>query len=131
MKAFGPILSGYTALQAGRFNRRVERYNARKDIDEGEADVGDIARQGRAVLGRQITSLAGSGFEFEGTAFDLLRETQINTGVDMLRRRRAARESALERRVRGEAAYAEGKGKFVSGVIEGLGNAIDYASGAG
>jgi hypothetical protein len=131
VKAIGSVIDGYSAFKAGRFNRRVERGNARKAIDEGEADLGDIARQGRSVLGRQITSLGGSGFEFEGTAFDLLRETQIATGTDMLRRRRAAREEARAAEIRGQAAYREGKAKFVSGVLDGLSKTIDYASGAG
>ena len=132
MKSVGTLIEAGASYQAGRFNRKVAEFNRTNALAEGNADAIDIANQGREAEGQQIVSQAGSGFAVgAGTAFDLLRQTEIETTFEIMKRRRAAEVTGLGYRMQGAAAAAQGKAAAISGVMKAAQEAMDYAGGMG
>lgn len=132
MKALPNLIEAGAAYNAGRFNRKVADYNARNTLAEGEADALDLRDQGREAEGQQLTALAGSGFDVgSGSAFDLLRQTEVESTLDILKRRRKAGVDALGFKIQGAAAYAAGKNAAAANAIEAVNKTVDYAASMG
>lgn len=131
MKVIPHLLDGFAARKAGKANKKIAYANAQQIEAEGAADATDMLTEGRQTEGAQLVSLAGSGFDVgSGTAFDLLRQTEQETTLNMIKRRRMAALEANATRAQGDAAKKAGRTQFMSSMFSAAGEAIDYAASA-
>lgn len=109
--AAGSLISGIGGFQAGTYNARVARQNARNAAIDANAQEAQVRRDARAIAGDAIAAMGASGSALgTGSALDLLRESATNAEMDALNiRRRGAYEYAAGR---AEARMARRQGAF-------------------
>lgn len=132
MKAIGHFAEGAAAYEAGKFNRKVFKMNARSALIDGAAEASRLRDTARLAMGRQIAGLAGSGFDgASGSALDAVRESAIESELEIMQTRRRSEAAAQGFRLQGQAAYAQGYNAQSAGVINGVNSMIDSMKGYG
>lgn len=124
LAAAASVVKGVAGFQAGKANAQAARAEARGQINAGVAQEADIRAQARRSAGQAIAATGANGGGLgTGSALDLLREVQLESGLDRLRVRREAANRAAG--LRAQAANSKRQGLFdlVGGVI-GAGSAI-------
>jgi hypothetical protein len=130
MKAAASVIDGFAAFSAGKANRRIARENERSANMDGAAEEQRIREAARAAMGRQAASQAASGFEpGTGSAIDELRESALNSTIDILLTRRRTAAEAKNQRIQGRAAYRAGVFGLAAGAARAAGELADYKKG--
>lgn len=105
----GSLLKGASSFQAGKANARMLRAEARSNIVAGVAEEADIRAQARRTAGQAIAAMGANGTGLgTGSAIDLLREVELESGLDQLRVRRSAANRAASLRAQASAAKRQG-----------------------
>lgn len=136
LMAGGKIVEGIAGYEAGKYNRKVARANARAANQEGVAQAERIRNLARIAMGRQIGAQAESGFEVgTGTALDSLLESATEAELEAMDARYQATSKAAAHWRQGSVAYAEGYNKGVQGLVGAAaavaGGMTDYAAAKG
>lgn len=135
MKAVGDFVQGSAAMDAGKFTRKLLKINAKNRERDGALEAERVRDTARIVRGRQVASLASSGFHTgTGSALDALRESLVESEVEISQVRRRAKVEAEVQRSQGNAAYAAGynqmSASYISGIAK-IGEMVMGASGGG
>lgn len=120
----GSLVQGIGGMKAANYQARADQANATSAENDGAAQAQQIRDQARMAMGQQIGAQAESGFSIgTGTGLDSLRESAINSELDVLNvRRKAATEAAS---YRAQAQQAKNQGKFaLLGGLFGAANAV-------
>lgn len=132
MKYAGQFAQGIAANDASKFTNKMMKRNARYAEQDGVAEADRIRTAGRRHIGEQMVAMGASGFEgTEGTAFDQLRESATEIGLEALTARRRARIEAQGFKIKGMEARAAGKGAMAAGIFSGVSSMIEDAASAG
>lgn len=130
LQAGGSLLKGASAFQAGKANARMLRAEARSNIAAGVAEEADIRAQARRTAGEAVAAMGANGVQLgTGSAIDLLREVELESGLDQLRVRRAAANRAASLRAQASQAKRQGIFDLLGGVMEA--GAAAFGSGGG
>lgn len=125
----GSLLGGWGALSAGNYNRDAAYAAARDAEMTGVAQEGRVRDRARKAIGEQAAALAGNGFSGnDGTALDLLNESQVNAVLDVLEVRRQATSRAIGLRNSGDMAAYEGRQRAASALLGGASNLVSQRS---
>jgi hypothetical protein len=125
----GDFVGGTAAMDAGKFTRNLMRINATNRERDGALEVERIRDTSRIVRGRQVASLASSGFHTgTGSALDALRESLIESEVEISQTRRRATVEAEVQRNQGNAAYSAGYNQMSASYMSGLAKIGDMAA---
>jgi hypothetical protein len=118
LMAGAQIVQGVAGYEAGKYNRKVGRINARNALLEGNAEASRMRDLARISLGRQLGAQAESGFEIgTGTAIDSLLESATEAELEAMDAVRQAQLRARAFRAQGDMAYAEGYNRGVQGLF--------------
>lgn len=129
LKAAGALLDGASALGAANANARALRTDAANVMNLGAAQVADVRQQARMAAGEAIAAQGTSGFQIgTGSALDVLRETEINAQLDMMRLRTRAQTQYSGLQFQAKMAKREGVFKAINA---GLKVAAQIAGGGG
>ncbi len=129
-QAGGALLKGASGFQAGKANARMLRAEAQSNIVAGVAEEADIRAQARRTAGEAVAAMGANGVQLgTGSAIDLLREVELESGLDQLRVRRAAANRAASLRAQASQAKRQGIFDLVGGVMEA--GAAAFSGGAG
>jgi len=126
MKAIGHFAEGAAGYEAGKFTRKVMQTNSANALRDGAAEASRLRDTARLAMGRQIAGLAASGFEgASGSALDAVRESSIESELEIMSARRRSEAAASGYKSQGQIAYAQGYNAMSSGVISGVNATID------
>lgn len=127
-KAFGQIIQGVASQESGKYTRSVMLANARNQEADTQMEIERLRDSARLAMGRQVAGLAGGGLQFDGSALDAVRESGIESQLEILQTRRKGTLTAEGLRSQGRVAYAQG----YNGMIQGFaGAAAEIAKTAG
>jgi hypothetical protein len=131
MKALGSFVEGTAAMDAGKYTRRVMKANAVNAERDGSLAAERVRDAARHVRGRQVANMAASGFQVgSGSALDALRESLIESEVEIASIRRTAASQATAQRQQGELAYTAGYNRMSASIISGVAEMMDSATKA-
>lgn len=129
MKAMGQFAEGIAAYDAGKFTKKVMQLNATHTERDGAAETSRLRDAARLSMGRQVAGLASSGFsESSGSAIDALRESAIESEMDIMNTRRRASLQAAGLRTQGALARNEGYSRMVGGIVSGAATMVEEAA---
>ena len=113
-KAAGQIISGVASQEAGKYTRAVMYANAKNQEADTQAEVERLRTSARLAMGQQVAGLAGgTGFNFDGSALDAVRESGIESQLEILQTRRRGTLAAKGLRSQGEVANAAGYNQMI------------------
>lgn len=131
MKAMGPLIEGSSAYEAGRFTRAAMKTNSSNARRDGAAEASRLRDTARLAMGRQLAGLASSGFNASsGSALDALRESAVESELEIMSAQRRAEARAQGYKVQGDAAYASGYNAMTAGIFNGAAALVESAAGA-
>lgn len=120
MKAVGQFAGGINAYNAGKYSRAVMQTNGQNALNAGVSERDALRERAGMVMGQQITSQGGSGFQVgSGSAVDALKQSAANRELDLLTSRMKAGNQAVDFKNKGEIAYQQGKSAMAGGIISG------------
>ena len=126
----GKLLQGAAGFQAGKTNAKLARREAQGTLSAGVAQEADIRLQARRAAGEAITMMAANGGGLgEGSALTMLREVELESGLDRLRVRTAAQNRAAGLEVEAQLAKKRGIFDLATGVIDAAGSAFGGGGG--
>lgn len=143
MQFVGTMMSSYGQLQEGRASAAESNYkaqiasnnaiianqNAEAALDKGRADVRDVKRKTRQIIGLQRAELAAQGFDVgEGSSIDILGDTAALGELDVLRIQADAENRALNFKRQADSFTAQGRLDIFAGRNEETAGRIDAAS---
>lgn len=138
IKAFGDVYEGAASYAAGKASNQNAQRNADVTLQEGAADSERIRSQARATMGEAIAAQGATGFQIgTGTALEQLRESKINSELDIAQVRRKAQISADTQRYKGALDLLEGKWNRAASTVRAAGDVATWleskasASGGG
>lgn len=131
MKAIGQFAEGIAAYDAGKFTQKVMNVNAQHAERDGAAEAARLRDAARIAMGRQQAGLAASGFTLSGSAIDALRESAIESELEIMQTRRKAGIAATGYRTQGALAKNEGYSKMVGGIVSGAASIMESAANYG
>lgn len=118
IQAVGSIQQGNAAYKAGKYNRDVANRNAQTTQADAAAEGERVRAEARQTMGEAIASQGMSGFQIgTGSALDVLRESAINSELDVLTLRRKGQVAADSERASGNLAFMQGKSARTAGYI--------------
>jgi len=127
-KGFGQIIQGVASQESGKYTRSVMYANAKNEEADTQMEVERLRDTARLAMGRQVAGLSGGGLQFDGSALDAVRESGIESQLEILQTRRKGSLAATGLRSQGKVAYAQG----YNGMIQGFaGAASEFAKSAG
>jgi len=123
----GAALKGIAGFQAGKTNARMAKREAQGALVAGVAQEADIRQDARRSAGEAITAMAANGGGLgTGSALTMLREIELESGLDRLRVRGAAANRAAGLKVEGELSKRRGifdalaAGTDIAGTVVGM-----------
>lgn len=131
--AGGALLKGVAGLSAAQHNAATLRAQALEEQRLGAAQVTQIRAQARTAMGRQVASLAESGFAPGiGSAADALEESLMQREMDVMNTRRNAMAKAAGLRSQAKMTMRQGVfgaiGAGISAASTIAGHKADYAA---
>jgi len=130
--AVGSVVKGVGGFQAGKANAYAARAEARAATQEGVAQEADIRAQARRAAGEAVAAIGANGGGLgTGSALDLLRETALESGLDLLRVRRGAANKAMGLEAQAKNYRRQGAFDLVGGLLQAGATAADAAGGGG
>jgi len=114
-KAFGQIIGGVAQQEAGKYTRSVMQTNAANAEADTQSEIERLRTTARLAMGRQVNTPGASGLEFSGSALDALRESGIESQLEMMQTRRQGATAATGYRTQGKIAYAQGYNGMIQG----------------
>lgn len=127
-KAAGQIIQGVAQQEAGKYTRSVMYANAKNQEADTQMEIERLRDSARLAMGRQVASLAGGGLQFDGSALDAVRESGIESQLEILQTRRRGTLAARGLRSQGEVANAAGYNQMIQSYA---GAAAEIAKSAG
>jgi hypothetical protein len=128
----GALLKGASGFQAGKANARMLRAEAQSNIVAGVAEEADIRAQARRTAGEAVAAMGANGVQLgTGSAIDLLREVELESGLDQLRVRRAAANRAASLRAQASQAKRQGIFDLIDAGLEAGAKAAGGGGGGG
>lgn len=126
------VVKGVSALKAGNANYAAGMEAAREREALGAEEERRIREEARAAIGDQFEALGSGGFVANtGTGLDALRESQLQTALDVLTVRRSRGSEARSLREQARNARREGRfalaGEIIGGITSGLKMKNDWA----
>jgi hypothetical protein len=121
----GDFVGGVAAYDAGKYTRNVMRTNAVNVERDGAMQIERQRDTARIHMGRQLAGLASSGFSLDGSALDALRESAIESEMEIQQTRRAAASQAQGLKTQGQMAYSSGYNQMSGGIISGAVKIMD------
>ena len=122
IQAGGNLVRGIGGFQAGKANARMARAEANAALRGGLAQSDDIRREARRVAGEAVAAMGASGGGLgSGSALDVLRDIEVESGLDRLRVQTDARN-------RSESLNAQARLYRRQGAWNLLGSVVDSAS---
>lgn len=106
------------AKQVARNNAQTAELQAQDALRRGEKDAQEVARRASLLSGSQRATMAARGLDIsEGTAQDVLNQTEFFSSIDQATARNNARKEAWGKRAQGAnyAAEASGYSPLMSG----------------
>jgi hypothetical protein len=120
----GSLVQGIGAKKAGNSQAAADNANAFAAENDGAAQAQQIRDAARLAMGQQVGAQAESGFAVgAGGALNSLRESAINSELDVLNIRRKAATQAAAYRQQAKQAKAQGTMGLV-GSLFGAANAV-------
>ncbi len=127
----GSLVQGLAGYQSGMYNAAVDKENARQDLREGAVEGEQLRGDARTALGEQVGAQAESGFTpGTGSALESLRQSGINSELDVLQARRKASAAAAANRAKAEMDKRTGQMAALQGLV-GAAGAVAGAKGGG
>ncbi len=133
LAATSQIQQGNEAKRVGKAQKANADLNAKLTEDQARQDSNAVDRQGRVTVGEQTSQFAHGGVvASEGSALELIRDTNYKTGLDQARINQKARYEAAGQRASGQEAYRAGviaqqqsrlaaAGSLIGGAAQGFG----------
>lgn len=128
IKAAGDIIGGIQDFQDAKREKKDIKKQAGVAMREGEADAERIAAADKRRLQLQTQSFLKSGVRLEGSALQVLKETQSESNDFVNAFRESTRTKAAFTRDKGKRVLTQGRRKFVAAsfsaganVVKGMG----------
>lgn len=113
MQAAGQVLVGQANFESGKYTRSVMYANAKNQEADTQMEVERLRDAARLAMGRQVVSLSSGGLDFDGSALDAVRESAIESQLEIMQTRRKGALAAESYRVQGRTAYAAGYNSMI------------------
>lgn len=81
------VYQGYQQYKTGQYNAAVDKNEANAAINQSAAQAAVVQRQGREALGRQAAAFGAAGVGYGGSSLDALKQSAINSEMDVLNTR--------------------------------------------
>lgn len=128
LSAYGQYQQGQVAKQVGRNNAIMAEYAAKDALRRGEEEAQAVRRRGDAIKGAQRARMAASGLELgDGTAAELLDQTDFFSLQDQNTARFNAKRDAWSARAGGAQARAQGDASASQGTLGAFGTVLGTA----
>lgn len=114
-KGLGSIIGGVASQESGKYTRKVMYANARNAEADTQMEVERLRDTARLAMGRQVAGLNTGGLEFDGSALDAVKESAIESQLELMQTRRKGTLAARGLRSQGKVAYAEGYNGMIQG----------------
>lgn len=120
LQAGGGLIRGIAGFQTGKANARFARAEARAAVRQGVAESDDIRMQARRVAGEAIAAMGGHGAQIgTGSALDVLRDIEVESGLDRMRVQARAHNTAQARNAQAKLYRRQGAWNLIAGVADG------------
>jgi hypothetical protein len=115
----GSIVKGLGGFQAGKANAKMARAEAKGKLRAGVAQDDDIRRDARRAAGEAVAAMGANGASLgTGSALDVLRDIEVESGIDRLRVKAGARNEAEALNAQARLYKRQGAWALVSGVFD-------------
>lgn len=119
LQAGGAVVGGLSGFMAGKANARLARAEAKAAIRTGVAQDDDIRMAARRTAGEAVAAMGAAGGGLgTGSATDVLREIEIESGLDRLRVKADASNRAAALNYQARIAKRQGAFELLGGFME-------------
>lgn len=118
LQAGGSLVRGIAGFQSGKANARAARAEANAALRTGVARDDEIRLQARRTAGEAIAAMgAGGGQLGSGSALDVIRDIELESGLDQLRVRTEAQNTYNARNFQARLYRRQGAWNLLGGVM--------------
>lgn len=122
IQAGGSLIRGIGGFQAGKANARMARAEADAALRTGVAQDDDIRARARAAAGEAIAAMGANGGGIgTGSAIDVLRQIELESGLDRLRVKANAMNLSEARNAQAKLYKRQGAWNLIGSVVDGAG----------
>jgi hypothetical protein len=119
LQSGGGLVKGVSGFMAGKANARLARAEAAGAVRTGVAQDDEIRLAARRTAGEAIAAMGAAGGGLgSGSALDVLREIEVESGLDRLRVKADAKNRAGALNYQARIAKRQGALELLGGVME-------------
>jgi len=120
MQAAGAVAGGIQANNTAKYNAKILERQGRQEIMSAASEAGSIRRKAQQETGSQIASVAGSGFEIDGSPADVIAQNAAEMELESMQTLWSGQAKAVTYQNQARMTRFEGKQAQTAGIISGV-----------